>query len=92
MREACWYRRLISHMVPIALVGVLVAHGFLALLPMRGELPVRIRLGVPYGPGGSQQRSHPVSPIWLRHLFFGADLQSCWHSLLVVGFDSRGLL
>lgn len=45
MREACWYRRLISHMVPIALVGVLVAHGFLALLPMRGEMPVRIRLG-----------------------------------------------
>lgn len=45
MREACWYRRLISHMVPIALVGVLVARGFLALLTMRGEMPVRIRLG-----------------------------------------------
>lgn len=45
MREACWYRRLISHMVPTALVGVLVARGFLALLTMRGEMPVRIRLG-----------------------------------------------
>ncbi len=26
------------------------------------------------------------------YLLFGAGLQSCWHSLLVAGFDSRGLL
>lgn len=26
------------------------------------------------------------------YLLFWAGLQSCWHSLLVAGFDSRGLL